>query len=168
MPILTPSQVHLDVPLTNLTVAYSQGLDNFVADKVFGTISVDKQSNKFYEYDPKEGRRHGDVTEAAPRTEPNRVGMTLSNDNYFATVRWLGMDFDEQTLANEDTMLDIRSQGANVLIENMLIDREKRWANTFFRLESGVLRSQAMLPAPWVLVKLFTGRTIRTLPQSLT
>lgn len=133
MPILTPSQVHLDVPLTNLTVAYSQGLDNFVADKVFGTISVDKQSNKYFKIDPKEGRRHGDVTEAAPRTEPNRVGMTLSNDNYFATVRWLGMDFDEQTLANEDTMLDIRSQGANVLIEKMLIDREKRWANTFFK-----------------------------------
>ena len=68
MPILTPSQVHLDVPLTNLTVAYSRGLDNFVADKVFGTISVDKQSNRYFKIDPKEGRRHGDVTEAAPRS----------------------------------------------------------------------------------------------------
>ena len=132
MPMLTPSQVHLDVPLTNLTIAYAQETTNFVADKVFGTISVDKQSNKFYKYD-REGLRHGDVAVAAPRTEPNRVGMSLSNDRYFAEVRGIGMDFDEQELANEDTMLEFRSQGANVLIEKILIDREVRWADAFFK-----------------------------------
>ena len=132
MPMLTPSQVHIDVPLTNLTIAYAQELNNFVADRVFGTVSVDKQSNKFYKYD-REGLRHGDVAVAAPRTEPNRVGMSLSNDRYFADVRWLGMDFGEQELANEDTMLESRSQGANVLIEKILIDREVRWADTFFK-----------------------------------
>ena len=132
MPILTPSQVHLDVPLTNLTIAYAQEMTNFVADKVFGTVSVDKQSNKFYKYD-REGLRHGDVKLLAPRTEVNRVGMSLSNDNYFAEVRGIGMDFDEQELANEDTMLEFRSQGANVLMEKVLIDREVRWADTFFK-----------------------------------
>ena len=132
MPMLTPSQVHLDVPLTNLTIAYAQETTNFVADKVFGTLSVDKQSNKFYKYD-REGLRHGDVKLLAPRTEVNRVGMSLSNDNYFAEVRGIGMDFDEQELANEDTMLEFRSQGANVLIEKVLIDREVRWADTFFK-----------------------------------
>lgn len=132
MPMLTPSQVHLDVPLTNLTIAYAQEMTNFVADKVFGTVSVDKQSNKFYKYD-REGLRHGDVKLLAPRTEVNRVGMALSNDNYFAEVRGIGMDFDEQELANEDTMLEFRSQGANVLMEKVLIDREVRWADTFFK-----------------------------------
>ena len=132
MPMLTPSQVHLDVPLTNLTIAYAQEMTNFVADKVFGTVSVDKQSNKFYKYD-REGLRHGDVKLLAPRTEVNRVGMSLSNDNYFAEVRGIGMDFDEQELANEDTMLEFRSQGANVLMEKVLIDREVRWADTFFK-----------------------------------
>jgi hypothetical protein len=130
--MLTPSQVHLDVPLTNLTVAYAQEQSNFIADKVFGTVSVSKQSDKYYKYD-REGLRHGDVKVLAPRTEVNRVGMTLSTDNYFADVRGLGMDFDEQTLANEDTMLEIRSQGANVLMEKILIDREVRWADTFFK-----------------------------------
>ena len=132
MPMLTPSQVHLDVPLTNLTVAYAQEASGFIADKVFGTVSVSKQSDKYYKYD-REGLRHGDVKVLAPRTEVNRVGMALSTDNYFADVRGLGMDFDEQTLANEDTMLEIRSQGANVLMEKILIDREVRWADTFFK-----------------------------------
>jgi hypothetical protein len=130
--MLTPSQVHLDVPLTNLTVAYAQEASGFIADKVFGTVSVSKQSDKYYKYD-REGLRHGDVKVLAPRTEVNRVGMALSTDNYFADVRGLGMDFDEQTLANEDTMLEIRSQGANVLMEKILIDREVRWADTFFK-----------------------------------
>tara|TARA_Y100001956_G_scaffold63862_1_gene64250 strand:+ start:82 stop:1053 length:972 start_codon:yes stop_codon:yes gene_type:complete len=130
--MLTPSQVHLDVPLTNLTVAYAQEASGFIADKVFGTVSVSKQSDKYYKYD-REGLRHGDVKVLAPRTEVNRVGMALSTDNYFADVRGLGMDFDEQTLANEDTMLEIRSQGANVLMEKIMIDREVRWADTFFK-----------------------------------
>ena len=132
MPMLTPSQVHLDVPLTNLTVAYAQEQSNFIADKVFGTVSVSKQSDKYYKYD-REGLRHGDVKVLAPRTEVNRVGMALSTDNYFAEVRGIGMDFDEQTIANEDTMLEIRSQGANVLMEKILIEREVRWADTFFK-----------------------------------
>ena len=90
MPMLTPSQVHIDVPLTNLTIAYAQDMTNFIADKVFGTVSVDKQSDKYYIYD-REGLRHGDVKVLAPRTEVNRVGMSISNDSYFADVRGLGM-----------------------------------------------------------------------------
>ena len=132
MPMLTPSQVHIDVPLTNLTIAYAQEMTNFIADKVFGTVSVDKQSDKYYIYD-REGLRHGDVKVLAPRTEVNRVGMSISNDSYFADVRGLGMDFDEQTIANTDTALEFRSQGANVLIEKIMIDREVRWADTFFK-----------------------------------
>lgn len=131
MPMLTPSDVHVDVPLTNLTIAYMQAAENFVADKVFPMVSVSKQSDKYYKYS-REGLRDGDVTVLAPRTEVNRVGMALSTDSYFADVRGLGMDFDEQTLANEDTALELRSQGANVLMEKIMIDREVRWAEAFF------------------------------------
>ena len=131
MPMLTPSDVHVDVPLTNLTIAYMQAAENFVADKVFPMVSVSKQSDKYYKYS-REGLRDGDVTILAPRTEVNRVGMALSTDSYFADVRGLGMDFDEQTIANEDTALELRSQGANVLMEKIMIDREVRWASAFF------------------------------------
>jgi len=131
MPMLTPSDVHVDVPLTNLTIAYMQAAENFVADKVFPMVSVSKQSDKYYKYS-REGLRDGDVTVLAPRTEVNRVGLALSTDSYFADVRGLGMDFDEQTLANEDTALELRSQGANVLMEKIMIDREVRWASAFF------------------------------------
>jgi hypothetical protein len=42
------------------------------------------------------------------------------------------MDFDEQTLANEDAALEIRSAGAQTLAMRMLIHREQQFATTFF------------------------------------
>jgi hypothetical protein len=59
--------------------------------------------------------------------------MALSNSSYFADVYGLGMDFDEQTLANEDAMLEIRSSGAQTLTNRLLIHREKAFADTFFK-----------------------------------
>jgi hypothetical protein len=132
MPLLTPSAVHVDQPLTNLTLAYAQSQENFIADKVFPTVGVSKQSDKYYIYDRANMNRTGDVEKLAPRTEVNRIGMTLSTSSYFADVYGLGMDFDEQTLANEDSMLDIRSAGAETLAMRLMIHREEQFASNFF------------------------------------
>ena len=132
MPLLTPSNVHIDQPLSNLTLAYVQEQTNFVADKVFPVVGVQRQSDKYYIYDRANMNRSGDVKKLAPRTEVNRIGLQLSNDSYFADVYGLGMDFDEQTLANEDAMLEIRSAGAQTLVNRVLIEREEQFASAFF------------------------------------
>ena len=132
MPLLTPSAVHVDQPLTNLTLAYAQSQENFIADKVFPTVGVQKQSDKYYLYDRANMNRTGDVEKLAPRTEVNRIGMTISNSSYFADVYGLGMDFDEQTLANEDAALEIRSAGAETLAMRLMIHREEQFATNFF------------------------------------
>ena len=154
MPLLTPSSVHLDQPLSNLTLAYAQTQDLFIADKVFPTVGVARQSDKYYIFDRANMNRTGDVKKLAPRTEVNRIGMKISNDAYFADVFGLGMDFDEQTLANEDEVLNIRSAGAETLMMRLLIDREERFASTFFA--NGVWSSGATgavngvgLPVHW-------------------
>jgi hypothetical protein len=132
MPLLTPSNVHIDQPLSNLTLAYVQEQTNFIADKVFPTVGVQKQSDKYYIYDRANMNRAGDVQKLAPRTEVNRIGQSISNDSYFADVYGLGMDFDEQTLSNEDAMLDIRSAGATTLVNRLLVHREEQFAASFF------------------------------------
>ena len=132
MPLLTPSSVHLDQPLTNLTLAFAQDQNNFIADKVFPVVGVDRQSDKFYIYDRDNMNRTGDVKALAPRTEVNRIGMSISNSSYYADVFGLGMDFDQQTLANEDTVLDIRSAGAQTLATRLMIHREEQFAANFF------------------------------------
>ena len=133
MPMLTPSSVHLDQPLTNLTLAFVQDNANFIADKVFPTVGVERQSDKYYIYDRDNMNRSGDVKVLAPRTEVNRIGQSVSNAAYYAEVRGLAMDFDQQTLANEDAALDIRSAGAQTLTTRLLIDREEQFADTFFK-----------------------------------
>ena len=132
MPMLTPSSVHIDQPLSNLTLAYVQSQTNFIADKVFPVVGVARQSDKYYIYDRANMNRSGDVKKLAPRTEVERIGMAISNDSYFADVYGLGMDFDEQTLANEDAALEIRSAGAETLVNRILIHREEQFASTFF------------------------------------
>lgn len=132
MPMLTPSQVHLDMPLTNLTLAFMQSMDNFVADKVFPIVDVSKQSDKFYEYNRGEFNRSGQRKQLAPRTRPEYIGMSLSNSNYFCDVFAARTDFDEQTLANEDAALETRSMGAQMLLSNMMVDREKDFVTNFF------------------------------------
>jgi hypothetical protein len=131
--MLTPSAVHLDQPLTNLTIAYAQDQANFIADKVFPVVGVDRQSDKYYIYDRANMNRTGDVAKLAPRTEVNRIGQAISNDSYYADVYGLGMDFDEQTLANEDAALDIRASGAQTLVNRLMIHREEQFADTFFK-----------------------------------
>ena len=132
MPLLTPSSVHLDQPLTNLTLAFAQDQSNFIADKVFPVVGVERQSDKFYIYDRDNMNRTGDVKALAPRTEVNRIGMSISNNSYYADVFGLGMDFDQQTLANEDAALDIRSAGAQTLATRLMIHREEQFAANFF------------------------------------
>lgn len=132
MPLLTPSAVHVDQPLTNLTIAFNQEPSNFIADRVFPLVSVSKQSDKYYIYDVNESNRSGNVKKLAPRTEVERIGLSVSTDSYFADVYGLGADFSEQDLANEDAALEIRSQQAFDLVNQMRIHREEQFASTFF------------------------------------
>jgi hypothetical protein len=147
MPLLTPSAVHIDQPLSNLTLAYVQEQTNFIADKVFPVVGVQRQSDKYYIYDRANMNRTGDVKKLAPRTEVNRIGMAISNDSYFADVYGIGMDFDEQTLANEDAVLEIRAAGAQTLINRVLIQREEQFAASFF--SAGIWGTEATPANLW-------------------
>lgn len=132
MPILTPSDVHLDQPLTNLTIAYVQDQTRFKAAQIFPTLGVSYQSDKYYIYDRDNMNRTGDVKELAPRTEANDIELAISNDSYFAKVYGLRMPFGQQVFANEDAVLNVRAAGAQTLINRMLQHREDQFINTFF------------------------------------
>jgi hypothetical protein len=132
MPMLTASQVHVDTPLTNLTVAYMQSTDGFVADKVFPNVPVDKKTNKYYIYDRANFNRTGNVKPRAPGTSVEMVGMSLSTDTYSIEEYALGTRYDFETLANQDTMLDIQASGTSMLTMQLMIDREKKWATSYF------------------------------------
>jgi hypothetical protein len=127
----TPSAVHLDEVLTNLTLSYMSE-QNFIADKIFPAVEVQKQSDKFYIFDPDEENREGDVQLLAPRTSPPKIEVSSATSNYFAEVYGLAADFDQQTLANADDVLDLRMRKVKNVMNKMLMRKDRDFLNTFF------------------------------------
>lgn len=127
----TPSAVHYDEVLTNLVLSYMTE-QNFIADRIFPIVDVDKQSDKFYVFDPDEENREGDVQKLAPRTSPPKFELGSDMSQYFAEVYGLAVDFDEQTMANADAVLDIRARKVNAAANKMLMKRDRDFLDTFF------------------------------------
>ncbi len=48
MPQPTREDVHVDAVLTNISIAFIQAAENFIASRVFPIIVVDKQSDKYF------------------------------------------------------------------------------------------------------------------------
>lgn len=136
---LTASAVHMDVPLTNITVAHMQNMDNFVATKIFPTVGVEKQSDKYYVFD-RDAFNRDEMKELAAGAEPESVEFTLSDDSYFCTVYGNSFNMTDQMLANEDKQLRVRSNGAKLLANKGIIKREKEFLNKYFK--AGVWNTQ--------------------------
>ena len=130
--LLQPSAVHINQPLTNISVAYAQTA-GFVADRVFPVVPVEKQTDLYYIFDRDQYNRIGHVQERAPRTRAPVIGMKFSTDSYTAKVYSLGADIDIQTASNADAALQLKQTQTEILTQNLLIDREVKWANTFFK-----------------------------------
>ena len=73
MPNPTQSDLHVNAPLTNVIVAYMQDKAQFIADKVFPRVPVQKQSDMYWKYSKSDWRRT-DAQKRAPGTESPGVG----------------------------------------------------------------------------------------------
>lgn len=125
----TGRQLHIDVPLTNMTVAaFNSGMDQFIAQKVFPVVPVDKQSNKYYTLTADAFLRQHD-TRRSPKSVANKVEFSVSSDSYFANEYALGHDIPLQDLANADTALTVRQNGTTLVQLGLLRDLEIRVAN---------------------------------------
>jgi len=128
----TPGDVHIDQPLTNISIAYLQDAAGFVADKVFPNIPVQKQSDKYFVFD--RGMFNRDQMEKrAPATESQGVGYSVGSDNYFADVWALHHDIPDQRRANADSPLQPDREATELLSHQALIKRETEWVDNYFK-----------------------------------
>lgn len=132
MALLSASQVHIDQPLTNLTIAFLQNTTGFVADKVFPRVSVMKKTDRYYVWPRGQFNQMDDIKERAPYTMAPEVGLTLSSDSYSCRVYSEAAPIDFETAANEDTMLNIKAALAAQKTQRFLIHREQTWADRYF------------------------------------
>jgi hypothetical protein len=128
----TSSDVHVNTPLTNISVAFLQNAANFVSDRVFPNVPVMKQSDRYYTYDRGYFNRD-EMAIRAPGTES--AGGHYSVDNtptYYAPVYAFHHDIDDQRRANEDSVLDSDREATELVTLKALIKREKLWVTNFF------------------------------------
>ena len=126
----TESDVHVNVPLTNLSIAYMQE-SRPVSDVVFPTVAVAKQSDKYYIYDPEPWFR-SDVQQRAPGTESAGSGWTLSTDTYYCDPYALHKDITVEERDNADSVLELDTDSVMYLTMQMKLKREIVWAAEYF------------------------------------
>jgi hypothetical protein len=131
MPQPTSSQVHVDAILTNISVAYMQSQDNFIATKVFPVVPVSKQSDKFFTYTKNdwfrdEAQRRADATESAGG------GYNLGTDTYQADVYAFHKDIGDQTRANADAPINVDREAAEFVTSRLMLKMETQWVSSFF------------------------------------
>lgn len=130
MPQPTGSQVHVDAILTNVSVAYMQKAENFIADKVFPIVPVDKQSDKYFVYDKNDWLRD----EAQVRTDGTESvgsGYNISTATYYADVYAIHKDIGDQTRANADAPINVDREAAEFVTQRLLTRREIQFVSDF-------------------------------------
>jgi len=126
------NSVHVDAILTNISVAYAQKAENFIADKVFPMIPVEKKSDKYFTYTKNdwfrdEAQRRADATESAGS------GYNLGTDTYSCDVWAFHKDVGDQMKANADTPLNPLREAAEFVAQRLLLRREVQFVADFIK-----------------------------------
>jgi hypothetical protein len=132
MPQPTASDVHVNRPLTNLSIAYIQQRSNFVADQVFAPVRVPKQSDRYYVYTKADWFRN-EAEVRADATESAGSGYNLSSTNsYFSDVVAIHKDVGNQSRANSDGGIDLDRDATEFVTQRMLVRKEVDWVTAYF------------------------------------
>lgn len=131
MPNPTRSDVHINSPLTQVSIAYLQDETKFISTQCFPLIGVPKQSDLFFKYDQADFYR-AEAQLRAPGTESAGVGYGLSTDSYSASVIALHKDIADQIRQNADAPLNMDADATKFLTQQMMIKRDLDWATNHF------------------------------------
>lgn len=131
----TRAAVHVNVPLTQLSIAYMQDTDQFIAGKVFPIVPVDSASDLYYVFDLSEFARD-EAKNRAPATESAGGEFKISTDSFNCIVKAFHKDVAWQTVINADRQLDLEQAATRYVTHKMLLAKEKQFVTSF--MTSGV------------------------------
>lgn len=124
MPSPTLNQVHVNRPLTNISQAYIQDQRDYIADRIFAVVPVQKQSDRYFVYTKGDWFRD-EAQVRAPATESAGGGFDIDNTpSYYAPVYAFHKDVDDQVRANTDDPLNADRDATLFVTQRMLLKRE--------------------------------------------
>lgn len=143
-----PGDVHVNTPLTNISIAFLQDATNFVASRVFPNIPVTKQGDRYYTYDRGEFNRD-EAKERAPGTESAGGSYDIDNTpTYFAKVYAFHKDIPDQVRANADAVVSPDREATEYVTHKALIRREKIFAANYLATGVWTTDIQGVAAAP--------------------
>lgn len=136
----TGRDLHHDALLSQLGIAAFTTASAFIAGRIFPTVTVGKQSDR-YPIIEKDAFLRPAQTLRAPGTPPRRVGFTVTSDAYFANNHALATEIPIEDLANADVGFALRENSTKLvtgLLALGLEDRVARLVTSISNLGSGV------------------------------
>lgn len=123
---------HIDAVLTNISVAYMQASENFIAQKVFPVVPVDKASGLYFKYNQGDWLRD-EAAKRADATESVGSGYNVGTDNYSTDVWAFHKDVGDQVVRNATSPLSPMTDATNYVASRLLLRQEVDFANTYFK-----------------------------------
>jgi hypothetical protein len=119
-----------------MSVAYMQGAEVFIADKVFPIVPVQKQSDTYFIY-KKEDFFRDEASERANGTESAGGDYDIAQaPPYFCRIYAFHKDVTEQERVNADDPIRPDEDSTDFVSHKLLLRREVKWATDYF--QSGV------------------------------
>ena len=111
-------------PLTNMSVAFMQSAENFVASRVFSNINSGFQSDLYYSYPRGEFNRIM-MKKRAPGAPSAGASYNVETQSFLAEVQALHRDIPDQIRANQDNPINLDSEAMRFLsLQALLQERE--------------------------------------------
>lgn len=124
------SQVHINRPLTNISVATIQDLDYFAFTRG-GVLPSDEKSNLYFTYNQNDWLRD-EAQLRAPAMESAGGGYNIANTPYNCQVYAYHKDVDEQVRSNTDDPLDGKRDAIKFVTRKLLIRQEVQSVSDVF------------------------------------
>lgn len=150
MPGMNPgnSQVHVNQVLTNISVAYIQSASDFVADKIFPIVPVDKQSDRYIVYNKNDWFRD-EAELRAPGTESAGGGYNIDNTPTYYAAKWgYHKDIPWDLRDNADAGINLDRDATEFVTQRMLIRRERDFSDKYFKAGIWANDYQGVASAP--------------------
>lgn len=124
---------HIDRAMTNISVAYFQADNAFIADKVFPIVPVKKQSDVYFEYSKADMYRN-EVKERGRGAESSGGNWNVQlADPYYCRKFAFHYDITQEERVNYDEPLNVDRDTTEWLAAKMLLKREVDFSEKYFK-----------------------------------
>lgn len=122
--------LHVDQWLTNMSIGYKNPV--YIADTVFPTIPVQRQSNLIPAYDQSPWFRN-QAHNRAPGTIPHRDSFTVTSKLYSCLQYAFGYEIPDEYRSNTDAPYDLDRDGVAFVTDRLQMSREINAATEYFK-----------------------------------